>query len=130
MRASLYIVFDRHGIDRAVKNPPVLKTNERMALLRITVPDEIFTEPPVPVIEIALTGPQIQAASVAIDGQAQPLPINATTQQKAHATALEQLAKLVEMGRKSQDPAMQAAADDALDDLLQAGVEVRITTTE
>lgn len=130
MKDKLYIVFTARGIDRSTKNAPSLKAGEFLTVLNLTVPDDVFKPAPLPTIELTLTGPQIQPSELVVNGIAQELPASVAAANARQAEMLRQATRLPDAAMQSSDPAISGLADDVLDNLRDAGVEIRVSTKE
>lgn len=127
MKHTIYIIFNQTGANRMTKTKPAYNASEYPVVVNITVPDEIFQCRPVPVVEVVLKGNNVGAAEVVVDGESQTISPNMDEAQQKQAAVLLQFASLFERARASSDPAMVEMAGAALDALVAAGVEVRIT---
>lgn len=126
MNLGCWLVFNRNGVDRMVKREPDLGRSEYAAHLILSVPDELFHRQPIPRVEVVLRTQQLTAADVIVDGEAQPGSVNADDATMKQIVVQRQFAQLLASAQESSDPAMQGWAKEALDALLDAGVEVRV----
>ena len=127
MTETVYIVFTRNGVDRMTKRQPEFSPSEYPVAVRLTIPDDIFKRRPVPVVEVALKAPHIGASKIIVDGESQDIWPNMDEASQKQATVQREFARMFEAARASVDPAMVAISKVALDALIEAGVEVRIT---
>lgn len=127
MTETVYIIFTRNGIDRMVKRQPDYTASEYPVAVTLTIPADVFKRRPIPVVEIALKGQKVGAAEVIVDGESQDVSPNMDEAALKQAVVQHEFAALFERARVSSDPAMVEVAGLALDALLAAGVEVRIT---
>jgi hypothetical protein len=130
LRDTLYITFNSRGIVKSFKTMPALGGDEYLFKLDMEVPDSVFKPASMPVVKIKLDGPQIQPAAVSVNGEAQELPANMDKASRVQAEMLRHLATMIQAGRWSNDISVQHAADNALKDLLAAGVDVKIEGAE
>lgn len=129
MQETLYHVFTRRGYDRTLRNPPAeFKIGEYVVGVKITVPQEVFDRRPIPIIEVALSSPHLGTAEVIIDGETMPTPADEAALKQAKVQ--EQFARLFAMARNSRDEDLRDIAEDALQQLLVSGVDVRIVSAE
>lgn len=129
MQETLYHVFTQRGYDRTLRNPPAqCKMGEYIVGVKIIIPDDVFQRRPIPIVEVALKSPHIGTADVIVDGEQMRTPADEAAFKQAKVQ--EQFARLFEMGRNSRDIDMRDIAEDALQQLLNAGVDVRIVSEE
>jgi len=125
MTDTLFIVCRRHGIVKSLRKvPDALEPEEFLFAAEFTVPDTVFTRPPVPVVQVTLTEREVTTADVQVDGQPQPFPVSAIA---AKQVAVQHaLTEMLMLARVSSDPAVAAHVRVVLGDLLDAGVDVRV----
>lgn len=71
MRTTCYLVFNRRGVDRAVKQSPSLNSGEFAVRLILDVPDEFF-KPEVPTVELTINARDAIVPVVIVDGEQSP----------------------------------------------------------
>lgn len=68
MRDTVYLVFDRNGVDRMLKTDSFqLKAGERAVKVVLEIPQEAFQKPPIPTITLSVP---VEAITTQIEAEA------------------------------------------------------------
>lgn len=128
MKDTVYIVFNRHSVDRMTKREPGLARGEKMVLVDIEAPDSLWD--PLPRLHARLevaSGHSQDPATIVLDPHDSPTHSKGDFGQR-HMNKLA--AELMEKALNSTDKGMKEMALNALAICRQAGVEVRIEVPE
>lgn len=127
MRERIVLVFNEQRVDRMVKNVPSasdLKRGEYYAVAHFEVHPDFFKPRPTPIIQIQIGAEHADEAPVVIDPAQQQK--GTTERARQLGLSLRLFGILLDAARKSEDPGLSKAANDAFTELLENGVDVRL----
>lgn len=69
MHDAFWLVCTKKGASRMTKGRPTLERHERAVLIRVSIPDATFDDPPMPEVSITIPPRAVMAPEVVVEVQ-------------------------------------------------------------